>query len=149
MIDKSEADMFSMLVFSGKNEEVKAMINSGIDLNQSGSYCLPFLISAVEGEQPQTLELLLKNGADPNIRSELDGFTALHWAVDAAIDGMIQTNTKLPSPKSIECIDILLKYGADVNIKDDRGETALDVALNYTVSKEVLNDIFPKRFCLD
>ena len=130
-----EADRFGKLVFTGKEIEVKVMIDSGFDLNVAGSNGWTPLMMAVEGDQPKALELLLKNGANPNKQSELDGFTALHLAVDYAMDGMIQKNKNEPLPEPIECIRILLKYGADKNIKNHSGKTPLDL---YPVTKEIL-----------
>src|SRR5215203_3825500 len=120
-----ENDLFGKFVFSGKEEKVKEMINSGVDLEKIGSNGMTPLILAVEGDQPKILELLLKNGANPNKQSDIDGFTALHWAVEYAIDGMIQNNKSTPYPEPLECIKILLKYGADINIKDNSSKTVL------------------------
>lgn len=137
MNSELQNDLFGKLVFSGKENEVRKMIASGIDLDQIGSNGLTPSMMAIEGDQPLILELLLGNGANPNKRSDLDGFTALHFAVDYAIDGMIQNNKSTPFPEPLECIRILLKYGADINIKDNSGKTVLD----YQLTKEILNEL--------
>ena len=129
----SETEL-NQLVFSGKITEVKLKIKSGADLDKAGSGGFTPLMSAVEGDQPRILELLLKNGANPNKQSELDGFTALHLAIDYAMDGMIQNNKITPFAEPLECIRILLKFGADKNIKDKLGKTPLDL---YPVVKEI------------
>ena len=138
MKNESKADLFGKLVFSGKYSEVQEIIDSGFDLNKAGSNEWTPLMMAVEGGQPKTLELLLKNGANPNKQSGLDGFTPLHLAVDYAVDGMIQNNKSVPFPEPIECIRLLLKYGADINIKDNSGKTPLDL---YPITKEILDAI--------
>lgn len=135
MSNGTKTDRLGKLVFSGKNAEIQAMIDSGINLDDVGSNQWTPLMMAVEGDQPKTLELLLKNGANPNKQSGIDGFTALHLAIDYAMDGMIQNNKSRPYPEPIECIRILLKYGADKNIKDYKGRTPLDL---YPITKEIL-----------
>lgn len=60
---------------------------------------------------------LLENGSDPNLQNYIDR-TAL---MCASIGG------------HLNCIEILLEYEADVNIKDFYGRTALDRAKNDDV----------------
>jgi ankyrin repeat protein len=145
MNNELEFKLFENSVWSGNDDEVEKMIKSGIDLNGICSNGMTPLILAIDGDQPGILETLMKGGADPNQQSDLDGYTPLHWAVDYAIDGMIQSNKNTPFPEPLECIRILLNYGADVKIKNNSGKTALEVGLEYTVSKEILNDIFPEE----
>lgn len=130
-------DQLGKLVFSGKTEKVKEMINLGVDLDQISSNGMTLLILAIEGDQPQILELLLKNGANPNKKSEIDGLTALHWAVDYAIDGMIQNNKRTSYLEPLACIRILLKYGAEKSIKNNLGKTVLDYPLTKEISDEL------------
>ena len=80
----------------------------------------------------------LKNGANPNQQYNLGGFTPLHWAVDCAVDGMIQNNCEKPYPEPLECIKILLAYGADINMKDFSGETVFDLQMTKEVA-DLLN----------
>ena len=98
------------------------------------------LILAVEGDQAETLEKLLKDGANPNQKSEINGMTALHWAVEYAVDGMTQNNREIPYPEPLECIRILLRYGADKTIKDESGKSPLD----YYMTKEI-REIFENK----
>lgn len=51
------------------------------------------------------MEILLKAGADPNIR-DLDGQTPLHWAAEEG---------------SIDTVELLLKRGAERNFKSKKG----------------------------
>jgi ankyrin repeat protein len=138
MINESENALFGNLVFSGKLEKVQELIDSGVNLDQIGSNGLTPLIMAIEGDQPKILELLLEKGANPNKPSKLDGFTPLHWAVDYAIDGMVQNDRSAPYPEPLECIRILLKYGADIKIKDYSGKTVLDFPITKEISRALL-----------
>src|SRR5687767_13637085 len=61
------------------------------------------LYDAVQNSNKTLVELLLRHGADPNIK--VDGDTALFVA---ALDN-----------KDSAIVDLLLQYGADPNVKDD------------------------------
>ena len=61
----------------------------------------------------ETVELLLQNNADPNIKSD-EGCTAL---MVASYNSNVLSNN--------EVVELLLEHGADPNIKDDEGLTAL------------------------
>jgi ankyrin repeat protein len=67
-------------------------------------------MAAVNGEA-EVVPLLLKAGSDINRRS--GGMTALHWAALAG---------------RAEIVNLLLKSGAAPDVRDDRGQTALDIA---------------------
>ena len=70
---------------------------------------------------PRYFPLLLHNGADPN-RQDNDGNSALHHAALA---------------ENSEAIPDLLKYGASLNLKNNNGQTPLDLA-TYGLTKKAL-----------
>ena len=76
-------------------------------------YSIPALILAAQMDLPKTLEMLLNNGADINIRGPIDS-TAL---MNAAICG------------NNEIIRRLVFRGADISAVDEDGANALDYAL--------------------
>lgn len=63
----------------------------------------------------KVVELLLKKGASANFLRE-DGTTALHYAVSYC---------------DIDLVNLLIKYGADVNVENINGWTPLLIALKY------------------
>ena len=104
--------------------EIKALIDSGIDLNEEDSYIIH---SAVTHNHLEVVELLIKSGA--NINTCLSGtfddclylvadshtFRAVQYIID------IQSNYKITPlhlailMNNIEMAELLVKLGADVN----------------------------------
>lgn len=101
--------------FSNEERAVAAarsLLDRGADVDSQGTYVLggpstSALMRAAENGYVQLLELLVKYGADVNLRDD-DGLTALHMAH--------------PSKQTIE---LLVSHGASVDLKDKAGNTAL------------------------
>jgi ankyrin repeat protein len=100
-------------------EVAKLLIERGADVNQPD---LEFgetpLIPAAARNLPEIVALLLENGADIDHQDNL-GRTALHYAAFSKYGGV-------GSPKSAQ---ILIDYGASLDIEDVEGLTPLDIAL--------------------
>ena len=85
------------------------------DLNADGGYFARPLMAALAGEHFQTADLLRHNGADPHIRG--------HY-------GRIPLQSAASSG-NLEVVRILFEYNpADINARDDDGETPLHWASN-------------------
>ena len=67
---------------------------------------------AVDGNQPNVIQLILLYGFNPNVRSR-GGLTPLHLAV---IKGQV------------DCVRALIDNGADITVKDDQGQDAITKA---------------------
>ncbi|EDR07878.1 uncharacterized protein LACBIDRAFT_298151 [Laccaria bicolor S238N-H82] len=78
---------------------------------------------------PAVVEALCKGGADVNIHHHnvpygpKKGDTPLHVAIDASTG-----NPRASSVVRSECVEILILHGADVNAKNDAGQTPLHLA---------------------
>ncbi len=83
------------------------------DINFVDKHGYTALDLAVIHNSPEIVEILLENGANPNIKDK-NGYTPLHRAV-------IRYSYKI--------VYLLLKYGADPNIKDKHGYTPLHRAV--------------------
>ena len=83
------------------------------------------LFDVIVGGDVPALKQLLEDGADPNARS--DSVTPLGWA----ILGSGRTPTVYTQ------VEVLLAAGADPNLIDDRGQTALHYAAQYGGSDAV------------
>ena len=78
------------------------------------------LHEAVEGDQPDVIQLLLLHGFNPNVRARGD-LTPLHLAVLKGHDG---------------CVRALIENGADVTLKDDQGQDAAAKAEQHSKRRE-------------
>jgi uncharacterized protein len=92
------------------------------------------LQSAAAGGHERIVDMLLKNGADPNVR-EQGGYTPLHAA---AQNGDLAT------------IRTLIYGGADLASKSNNGQTPLDLALEagHEEATKLLQEGITKRFKL-
>lgn len=140
---------FNSCLFNGDLESAQEFLDKGIYINEKGD-CGHFAMgSAINSDNPEVLNFIIRNGANVNL-DKGDGWTGLHLAFDNAIDGMIQHDKEEPYQEAVEMITILLKNGADLNMKNTSGETALDLINIYAGNiegfhffKNVFRDIVP------
>ena len=104
------------LLVTYDEEAVKLLVEHGAEVNvQDGEGNTPLLINAKIGKI-ETVNFLLKNGADPSLRNNLDR-TPLHFA------------------NNVEIAKLLVEYGADVDVRDAKGNTPLQFASNLEIAK--------------
>ena len=99
---------------NGKPAEVAGLLERGVDANsrtKSGSYALN--AAAVENEV-DVIRILVDHKANPNVQNR-QGDTPLICA------------TKYAGGKA-ETVELLVKAGTDLSIRDNSGKTALDYA---------------------
>jgi ankyrin repeat protein len=89
--------LFFLLVFN--------MILFGADTNNRNAA----LYRAVQRNNPEKIQLLLAQGANPNVSNEY-GYTPLYWAANY---------------NPISVVELLLAHGANPNIADHDGQTPL------------------------
>ncbi len=98
----------------GKSSRVVELLKAGTDVNgrtSRGSYAL----NAAAGENvTSVIQILLAHGANPNVRNS-EGDTPLICATKYA-GGRVAT------------VEMLVKAGADLGVRDNKGKTALDYA---------------------
>lgn len=98
-------------------------------LNKPSENGMTSLMRSIQMNNFTNAFALLRAGANLNIRNELNGYTALHYAVE--LNG-----------SSLKFVKLLLSYRASMNIKNKDGQTALQLskALNspaYAIITEV------------
>ncbi|GBU28778.1 ankyrin domain-containing protein [Treponema sp. R8-4-B8] len=107
-------DSLSQCVAEDKAEEVSLFLAAGFSPDTKDKKGVPLISIAARNGQLNTLELLLKSGAQVNLIAEDRGSTALF---DSALE------------KNKDMVKILIEAGADVNIQSKDGQTALVVVV--------------------
>ncbi|MBO4405988.1 MAG: ankyrin repeat domain-containing protein [Alphaproteobacteria bacterium] len=104
--NKKCIDILKLLLEKGANPSIQALGN------------------AVYAHRPDAVELLLEKGADPNIYSEWRDYPLIATVRDTAYrDDFTKEYSDL-----LKIIELLIKYGANKNVKDEDGKTALMIA---------------------
>ncbi|WP_446469011.1 ankyrin repeat domain-containing protein [Xenorhabdus stockiae] len=98
----------------GYNKILIATLHHGANLKDTNRYGGTALIPAAEKGHPETVQILLDAGVNPNHINKL-GWTALMEAVVLGNGSSVY----------VDIIDRLIKGGANVNIPDKNGVTAL------------------------
>jgi ankyrin repeat protein len=120
--------------FFGHLEAADYLIKAGASVNMPSNneiHATP-LQSAVAGRHAPIVKLLLKNGAQPNVRGS-GGFTPIH---SAAANG------------DVESIPLLILAGADLHLRTDDGKLPLHLAeeKGHSQAAEILKREITKRF---
>jgi ankyrin repeat protein len=120
--------------FFGHFEAANYLVKAGASINVPSNnelHATP-LQSAVAGGHAPIVKLLLKNGAQPNVRAR-GGFTPLHNAA---------TND------DVESIQLLILAGADLHLRADDGKSPVDLAeeKGHNRAVEILKREITKRF---
>lgn len=120
--------------FFGHLEAADYLVAAGASINLPSNnelHATP-LQSAVAGGHASIVKILLKNGAQPNVR-ERGGFTPLHIA---SANG------------DVESIQLLILAGADLHLRTDDGKLPLHLAeeKGHARAAEILRREITKRF---
>jgi uncharacterized protein len=122
---------------------VRDLLAAGCDPNGFDAFGeSPLAVAAMRNEL-EVLKLLLQYGADIRL-ANVEGWTALHFAVDHAIDSAIQGGDR-PGEECVASIDWLMQNGADASAKSADGSSPIDIARTYR-SDRVLNTLEGSTF---
>src|SRR5262249_33553443 len=105
--DRAGRTAFDYAIIRGDRETAKLLVTRGADVDARGKYALTPLMRAAERGDTTAMEVALELGAKINAQSE---------AMLAAMDG------------KADAVRLLLRYGADRELKDYRGKSAIDWA---------------------
>lgn len=93
------------------------------------------LMKGMDDLDAEAMDEALRSGAKANCFDD-EGDTPLHIMVDSSIDGTIQSGGS-PGDEPLEFIEVLLRHGADIHLKNKKGASALDWAKKYRAGKVV------------
>jgi hypothetical protein len=110
---ENQEDMVSSAIERGDTDEVRSMLEGGLDPNTSIRR-INLLQYAVVKQQPEIVRLILDHGAKIN-QIDRDKWTALHWAA--------RTNS------TDEIVRILIDAGAEVEAETEFNETPLHLTV--------------------
>lgn len=111
--DASNITPLMIAAVRGDNEMAEILLNAGADINAISDTGDTALVKAINFEETEVVKLLLKNGADPELRNPYSGESVLHSTARTA---------------NVEVMRILLSKNINVNVKDNSGTTPLLVA---------------------
>ena len=112
---------------------VKLLVESGADVNAPDNYGLTPLHYAVHCGYEKFVDFLLRHGADPNAK-DIGGNTPLHISAfeghPATIILPLELGSRSEEPETyMRIAKLLIKSGADVNMKNNGGRTPLHAAV--------------------
>ena len=103
-------------IYDGDLHSIQSMIDNGFDLNRIGRGGMTYLYYAMLTMNYDTMELLLKNGANPNMHSKFFTYPDLHnkGQNDEQNTGVCLEYSGYPA-YDIKYMKLLIKYGVNVN----------------------------------
>ncbi|KAF5659390.1 hypothetical protein FCIRC_12532 [Fusarium circinatum] len=113
-----------LAAFYGWVDIIKALLNLGSnpDVQDSkGLTALHVACASVEEDTAEIVEVLLKNGADPNLKADATGFAPIHHLIEASCNAAEpwDCNGKL---------EVLLKGGDDIDSRDKHGRAPINLS---------------------
>jgi uncharacterized protein len=110
----------------GEPDKLQLLLDAGVPINRLDKDGVTLLMHAAIF-QAFGVELFLRRGADPNVRSR-KGWTALMYAVETDATMVVEGSTT-------EIVKLLMMHGADPGLKNPAGETAADIFLKQRYDK--------------
>lgn len=113
-------DTFSIHIAQQNMDICEDFLEAGMDINCRDSAGTPMLCIAARSGKKETIEWLVKNGAEINAISKDRGYSAV-------MDAVWKMNS--------EIVELLIKLGANLNFVSNDGQTALIVATGSSNTK--------------
>ncbi len=128
-------DLNSYILKSNFEKVYELIQEEGVDINEKNGADVKPIIAAINSDNPEMLSYIIAKGAEVNI----DNGLPLYETIDYCIDAMIQDKRNEPYPEHLEMIKILLATGAQLDLKNERKERAIDLIVQYAYSEKSFN----------
>ena len=109
---------------TGSIAAVRQMLSFGVAINCLNSEGLSPLHIACQKRHAEVVEELLKNGANPNMKSSFSNTSPLHYVFEDDHD----EDKRDINEKTISIINSLIRYGCDIDSETDDEESSLYLA---------------------
>jgi len=115
---------------NANSEIVQLLVEAGADVHATTSDDFSVLnLLLFEHDSPETLRILLANGADPNHLPEFDDSGLMHPLIWAA------------GYKRFNSVPILLEFGSDPNAKTHNGSTSLHMCMSSGPNRATITQL--------
>ncbi len=121
MVDIGSTPTLYLAILRGKQEIVRLLYDRGANINLNNDEGCTALFPAVSGDYIEIASFLLESKANVNV-SDIYGTYPIHLAVSHA--------------KNLDMVTLLCDFGADVNVQDNMGRTALSIAITCYAQEE-------------
>jgi len=122
MVDQFKVDALIVDSAKGLLSKVEEYIRTGVNINGTDSKGNSALMFAANSGKFEIVKLLLENGANPNQRNFVEGFTPIF---DAIKNG------------HYDIVKLLIESGADLSVTDNQGNTPLLVSIYNNNSDQI------------
>jgi len=129
---------FAVMYHNGSLDLLKALVHAGADLHIRSQYYKESVLDyAVRKNAQEAIEYLRAQPFNWG-ESDKEGQTSLHWLASYLSHGNWVGSPEEITERMIVHAGFLLEQGADVNAKDQNGQTVLDVALAQKAPAELI-----------
>lgn len=150
----SETEVLVKAAWNNNLVLVKNLLAQNVNVNAKNKYGTTALMAAAQNGNDNLIKLLLKSGADVNVKNN-HGRSALmlaDYSSTETIKVLLENKADVDSRNKygattlmlvassydnyFEVVKLLIKYGANINAKDNEGKTAITYAMENNPSNK-------------